>query len=549
MITILSESLINKIAAGEVIDRPASVVRELIDNSIDADATKIDIEVLYGGKRLIRVSDNGIGMNRDDAILSLERHATSKIKTEDDLFRLSTLGFRGEALPAIASVSKLVITTSPVNDRIGTRVEVLAGGSREVRDAPPINGTVVEVRDIFYNTPARRKFLKGVSTELSHIIDIVTQRALAYPDIAFSLLHNNNELLNVQLATNIRERFLQVYGDEFVEGFIEVENEADGIKVYGFISPPMFIRDRRSHQFIFINKRAIKNPLISHAIYSGYGERLPRGRHPSFFLFIEIEPSKVDVNVHPAKMEVRFESSQDVYQCVERAVYIASHPRDVMEYKPIVRETPSVGEDLAGWSLATQTGFFTTGGVALPQRYFPIGDSFIASVTDKGLMIIDQHAVHERILYERLLKKAEIVAEPLFLPLRIELPNREHNILLNHKELLKCIGFEIGDFGGRDIIVKAIPRELKKADIREILIDIASGILEEVSDGREELLKRVCANLACHRSVRGREQLNNEEIISMLSELEGCSEPDRCPHGRPTRVILSMEDLRRMFKR
>lgn len=553
MIIILPESLINKIAAGEIIERPASIVRELIDNSIDANATRIDIEVIHGGKKLIKISDNGIGMSRDDAILSLERHATSKLRVEDDLFNISTLGFRGEALPAIASVSKVTITTSTKNDHIGTRVEVSMGEKR-VSDAPPLNGTIVEVRDIFYNTPARRKFLKGISTELSHIIDIVTQRAIAYHEISFSLTHNNNEIMNVCSTNNLKERFLQLYGEDFVSEFIETQNAADGIRVYGFISNPEFIRDRRSHQFIFINRRAIKNPVVSHAIYNGYGAFLPKGKHPAFFVFIEIEPKMVDVNVHPAKMEVRFESPDEVHRCVEKATYDAIHPKEIAgcespTYEPSFYETPSVREDTMGFLTATQRDFFRDGITSMPQRYLYIGDSFIAVITDKGLMIIDQHAVHERILYERLLKRVEIKPEPLFLPFRIELPDREYNIILNHKRMLQEIGIEIEDFGGRDVIVKAIPRELQKADIKGILIDIALGIHEDVRDDRESLLKNISAKLACHRSIRGEEPLNDEEIGSMLLELERCSEPERCPHGRPTRILFSMDDLKKMFKR
>jgi len=551
LIIILPDSLINKIAAGEVIDRPASVVRELIDNSIDANATRIDVEVIHGGKRLIRVSDNGTGMNRDDAVMSLERHATSKLRTEDDLFRISTLGFRGEALPAIASVSKMVITTSSGDEQIGTRIEVAGGEKKRVSAAPPLRGTTVEVRDIFYNTPARRKFLKGVSTELSHIIEIITQRAFAYPDISFSLMHNNNKILDVISTPNIRERFLQLYGEEFVSEFMEIRNERGGINIKGFVSTPESLRERRSHQSVFVNRRAVRNHIVNHAIYNGYGEFLQRGKHPAFFIFIEIEPEMIDVNVHPAKMEVRFESPQEIHQCVEGAVHAALHPERVEEYykEPLSEDRLTVREDMVSPLSYIQRGFFTDGVASAPQRYLRIGDVFIASVSDKGLMIIDQHAAHERVLYERFLKKRGLNPEPLFLPFRIELPKREHHIITSHLKLLNEIGLEIEDFGGNDIIVKSVPQELKKADIKNILMDIASGIIEEDPDDREAILKEISARLACHRSVRGGSQLNDEEIVSMLSDLERCSEPERCPHGRPTRVFISLDDLKKMFKR
>jgi|Deesub1362A_J573_1020465.scaffolds.fasta_scaffold00162_27 DNA mismatch repair protein MutL len=560
-ISILPENLVNKIAAGEVIERPASVVRELIDNSIDAGATRIDIEILHGGKRLIRVTDNGSGMDRDDAILSIERHATSKLKTEDDLFRISTLGFRGEALPAIASVSKLTLITSRHNGSEGTRVEVHPGGKKMVIDAPPVSGTVVEVRDIFYNTPARRKFLKATSTELSHIIDVVTQRALAYPWISFTLRHNNNELLNTRTTDSLKERLEEVYGGEFVSDLMEIQGEAEGIRVHGFISMPSFHTKRRTHQFIFINRRAVRNPLISHAIYTSYGQTLPKDRHPVFFLFLELEPGMVDVNVHPAKMEVRFESPETIHRCVEEAVYEALHHNDREErgpqessYDSGIKEEGSVREDsLIEDFKGSQTDFFDEGiATPPPPRYFRIGEAFIATITDNGLMIVDQHAAHERILYERFLGMADTAPEPLFLPVRVELPPREYEVILRHREDLRGFGIEIEEFGGRDVIVRAIPGELHRSDIRGLLLDLASGIIEYESSGirqEDELREGIASKLACHRSVRGKEPLNDEEIVTLLRDLDRCREPDRCPHGRPTRILISMDELRRMFGR
>jgi DNA mismatch repair protein MutL len=558
-ITILPDSLINRIAAGEVIERPASIVRELIDNSIDAGATRIDVEVIHGGKKLIRVSDNGRGMERDDAILCIERHATSKLKTEDDLFRISTLGFRGEALPAIASVSKLTIITAPDSEHAGTRVEIGHDGKKKAMDAPPLNGTMVEVRDIFYNTPARRKFLKATSTELSHIIDTVTQRALAYPWISFSLTHNNNDIVSVSATDSLRERFTQLYGEEFVSDFLEIKGTTDRIKIYGFISMPDLHMKRRSHQYIFINRRAVRNPVVSHAIYSTYGEAIPKDRHPAFFVFLDIDTSRVDVNVHPAKMEVRFESPEEVHRCVEEAVYRSLHPEkketepQKISYHGIKDEGIFVreGSVMEGFK-PSQTDFFTSGITSPPRKYFYIGNSFIGAVTDDGLMIIDQHAAHERILYERVLKRTDAGTEPLFLPVRVELPPKEHDIILRYRESLHEIGLEIDDFGGRDVIVRAMPKELHRADMKSLLLDLASGITEHETSGvrqKDELMMKIAAKLACHRSVRGSEPLNNEEIHTMLKDLDECREPDRCPHGRPTRIILSMEDLRRMFKR
>jgi len=564
-ISVLPETLINKIAAGEVIERPASVVRELVDNSIDAGATRIEIEVIHGGKKLIKVADNGSGMDRDDAVMSIERHATSKLRTEEDLFRVSTLGFRGEALPSIASVSKLTIITSPDSSNEGTKIEITPDGKKRVSDAPPINGTVVEVRDLFYNTPARRKFLKATSTELSHIIDMVTQRALAYPWISFLLKHNNNEIINVHVAEDLRERFIQLYGEDFASDFIELRSKNDEIEVSGFISMPDILFKRRDHQSIFINRRAVRNPVVSHAIYNAYGEAIPKDRHPAFYIFLEIDPSRVDINVHPAKMEVRFESPEEVYRCVEEAVYTAIHPEKREDTEPggpsyrvegvgevFVREANTTGL----YQGPVQADFFNSGITPLPRRHFHIGDSFIATITDKGLMIIDRHAAHERILYERFLGQGredmEQGASPLFLPIRVALPPKERDVILRYKETLRQMGLEVEDFGGRDVIVRALPEELHGADMRSLLMDLAGGIVEYETSGigqKNDFISKVAARLACHRSIRGSEPLNEEEISAMLRELERCREPDRCPHGRPTRVLISIDDLKRMFKR
>ncbi len=580
-ISLLPEFLTNKIAAGEVIERPASVVRELVDNSIDAGAGTVSIEVLHGGKKLIGVSDDGTGMGREDASLSFERHATSKIKSEDDLFNITTLGFRGEALPSIASVSKVTLITSPVNSRIGTKVEIGAGHKKEVAEAPPLRGTTVEVRDIFYNTPARRKFLKSIPTELSHIIGIVTQKALSYPGISFLLKHNDSEVINVSAAKDIKERFIQLYGEDFINDFLELGKETvKGIRLYGFSSTTGFARSSRGYQFIFINRRPVKNPTISHAVYNAYKELIPKDRHPAFFLFLEIDPEKVDVNVHPAKREVRFESPDEIHRLVESTIRKALNPRreEVAEYtaSPVfgfkgeqagknkiqgwtVRETLESALQPQGESLSLkndfQTDFFTGGIIPDVHRFFYIGESFVAKVANDGLVIIDQHAVHERVLYEKLLKKTTLDIENLFLPVRVELPAKEFKIIMNYKGLFNDFGLDIGEFGANNVIVRALPRELHRTDMKGLLLDIASGILEQETigtkdeTGKQNLLRNIAAMLACHKSVRGKEPLNNEELSQLVADLEKTEVPDKCPHGRPTRICFSIDDLRKMFKR
>ncbi|MEW6601112.1 MAG: DNA mismatch repair endonuclease MutL [Nitrospirota bacterium] len=575
IISILPDLLINKIAAGEVVERPASVVRELIDNSIDAGADEIEVEVLHGGKKLIKVSDNGCGMDRDDALMCFERHATSKIRTEEELFDISTLGFRGEALPAIASVSKISLATSIANAEYGTKIEISANHKKEISDAPPVRGTTIEVRDIFYNTPARRKFLKTNPTELAHIIDTVVQKAFAYPGIAFRLIHNNIEVLNAPSSSGISERFRQLYGDEMIGEFLDVNKESKAINVRGFIASPDFTRAARSHQLIFINRRPVKNTTVNHAVYNAYDNLIPGGRHPAYFLFIDINPHNVDVNVHPAKREVKFERPDDIHRFVRAAVYEALNPgmeinvdglsaplafdhvkRSITSY-PVGSTSGStfVGEAAGPQFNHTQTDFFASGMTEDVAPFFSIGEAFVAKVTGDGIELIDRHAAHERILYEQFLKKTAIEGDPLFLPLRVELPVKEYGLILKHKPLLQGMGIDIDDFGGNSVIIRALPKTLGRADMRGLLLDVAAGILEEESEGiksdmsDEVLLKNIAARLACHKAVRGREPLNDAEMRRLLADLDRMDEPDKCPHGRPTRIHLSLDDLKKMFKR
>lgn len=571
-ISVLPEILINKIAAGEIIDRPASVVRELVDNSIDAGATQIDIVVLHGGKKLIKVSDNGQGMDIDDARLCFERHATSKIVREDDLFDITTLGFRGEALPSIASVSKVILISSTSNATAGVKVEIEANNKINTSDAPPVQGTTIEIRDIFYNTPARKKFLKTNPTELSHIIETVTQKAFTFPEISFSLLQNNKEILDVPVASDLKERFKQIYGEDFTSEFLEFKTTGKVINLTGFCSSANFTRASRSHQFIFVNKRPVKNPTINHAVYSAYSNIIPRDKHPAYFLFLDIDPEIVDVNVHPAKREVRFERPDEIHRAVSATVYEALNPGfssrtgvassenasgsyAVPDFRVNTQNAPIVSESVQGLLKDSQTDIFRSGITPDISVFYYIGEAFVARTSVNGLEIIDQHAAHERILYEHFLNKTSIETDTLFLPLRIELPVNEHNLIIRNKNLLNGLGLDIEDFGNNNIIVRAIPKELKKAEMNELLLDIASGIMEEETSGikgeltAQSILKNIAARMACHKSVRGSEPLNNEELTVMMSDLEKTEAPDRCPHGRPTRIFLSIDDLNKMFKR
>lgn len=557
-IIILSSNLRNKIAAGEVIERPASVVKELIENSIDARSSDIQIEILYGGKHLIRVSDNGTGMDRDDAVLAFERHATSKILTDADLFNINTLGFRGEALPAIASVSKVKIITGIKGSSVGTSIELIGGEGKGLKDAPAYSGTSIEIRDLFFNTPARKKFLKTNPTEIYHIVDAVTRAAISQIEISFRLTTDSKETMNLSVASSMKERLVQIFGTELFSGLSEVNAEAEDMKLTAFVSDTKNFRNSKANQFIFINRRPVRDPSISHAIYSAFEGILPQGMHPVFFIFLELDPRRVDFNVHPSKKEVRFEDKETIYKFVRR------HVREVVkgglnEYTRPFTETPSTGS--SGYYNQYKTGDASdnfSGGLAvseplafgftptLPHIY--LGDTFIALSGKGGLTIIDHHAAHERILFEKLLKGMSSISRQLLFPKPIKLPPKEYNLLFNNKETLHSLGIEIDDFGQNTLIVRAIPDELENADITGILSDIAAGLIEGKFSANS-LKKDIAARVACHSSVRGKEILNSEEVARLLADLEKTEHPDQCPHGRPTRIFYSLNDLNKLFKR
>lgn len=559
-IKILMPDLRNKIAAGEVIERPASVVKELIENSIDAGSTDIRIDVLYGGKKLIRISDNGVGMDREDAMLCFERHATSKLATEDDLFNIKTLGFRGEALPSIASVSKVKLITGLKDSTLGVSVEIHGGEVKEVKDFPSI-GTSVEVRDLFFNTPARKKFLKSKSTELLHIIDIATKEALSHWEIGFRLTSDNHETINLPRASGPKERIMQIYGDEFLDGLMEVnkfvENLDEGqwinIKMNAFVSKSGSFRNNKAHQFIFVNRRPIKDQSISHAVYQAYEGILPHDKHPIFFLFIEIDPRKIDFNVHPTKREVRFEDKESVYRFVNSAIRGAMKGERIEYTKQFTEMPPHLPSEFIYneqsliqpvSEISENLEFLYT--PSLPFIY--LGDTFIAVSGKGGLTLIDHHATHERILYEKFLKGVDLNSHQLLFPRQVKLSHKEYRIILENLSILRDFGIEIDDFGHNTIIVRSLPDVLKEADIRGILSDIASCIIEGVPPDKS-LKEALAAKIACHKSVRGKEILNQEEISSLTVQLEQTDHPDQCPHGRPTRIFFSLDDLKKMFKR
>lgn len=573
-INVLPLNLRNKIAAGEVVERPASVVKELMENSIDAGASRIEIDILKAGRRLIRVSDSGIGMDREDALLAFERYATSKIKDEDDLFNIMTMGFRGEALSSIASVSKVKIVTSYQNET-GTCIEIIGGDVKEIKDCPSI-GTTIEIKDLFFNTPARRKFLKSDSTENYHIIDAVTREAIAHYQIGFVLRIDGDNALNLPPALSFRERLVQIFGKDFVDDLMETEAKDSQIGIKAFLGKAANLRNNRNNQFLFINNRPFKDQSITYAVYKAYEELIPKDKHPVFFIFLEMNPQKVDFNVHPTKREVRFEDKNGVFNFVYQAakealkagIGVMELQKDgVMEYWSNEKTTEGISQYSNTPSL--QNGMF---GISEPLSLYGdvtadtipaiyLGDTFVAVPEKGGITIIDYHAAHERINYERLLKGNNAQSYRLLFPQQIKLQSSEYKAILDNLQVLNVFGLEAEDFGHATLIIRSLPEFLKDADLNALMSDIAASLINEGQRLRfkgqgndmlepiDSVRKILAAKLACHKSIRGREVPDGVRIVQLLKDLGNADNPNSCPHGRPTRIFISQDELRKMFKK
>ncbi|MCE5313281.1 MAG: DNA mismatch repair endonuclease MutL [Nitrospiraceae bacterium] len=567
-IKVLPEDLRNKIAAGEVIERPASVVKELVENSIDAGASRIRVDIMRAGKKLIRVSDNGRGMERDDALLSFERHATSKISSDKDLFNITTNGFRGEALSSIAAVSKVMIATS-VESGSGTCVDIEAGQIKSVKECSAA-GTTIEIKDLFFNTPARLKFLKTDSTENFHIIETVTTQALANHSIGFNLGIDGNETLSLPPASSIKERIVQIFGSSLADELKDAMPEGPGIRSHVFAATPECARSTRALQYVFVNKRPVKDQTASYAVYKAYEGLIPKEKHPVFFVFLSIPPDRVDFNVHPAKREVRFADKSAVFNHVKMAVRDAvaqtgllSSPENIQydkydavqpvsefiqqnySYESFQSAEPQVCEDAA---------CYTNG---IPFLY--LGSTFVAVQHPDGLMLIDYHAAHERINYERFMNKELFNAASLLFPAQVQLRPSEYSSILANLSLLKEFGFDIEDFGSNSVIVRTCPDLLSVGDFGELLSDIANCLAEadHVKDKTDMDLepvnaakKSLAARLACHSSIRGRSEAPDAfRIANLLKDLRKTETPGCCPHGRPTTHVITLDEMKKIFKR
>ena len=576
-IRLLPEHVSNQIAAGEVVERPASVVKELVENSLDAEARRVTVTIKNGGKSLISVADDGFGMSRDDALLALERHATSKISKAEDLYSIRSLGFRGEAIPSIAAVSRFTLTTRERSTLGGTQIEMAAGKILSVKDVGAPEGTLVEARNLFFNLPARRKFLRAEQTERAHIEHIVTLCALAHPQVAFRLVVDEREVFNLAPSAELQTRLHELYGGQLVEQLIAVKSEKEDVSVSGFIGKPGVSRGDRRQQHLFVNGRPVESKGINFALLEGYHTALMKGQYPVTFLFIDIDPNLVDVNIHPAKREVRFRDEFAVRQCVIDAVRHAIEPKGTV--RPLEVSAVGRGEPLARPPLVLRgAGDSASRPYQQPTMTMPlhgevaivptqeihtdegawrifgvIGQLYVLVESPEGLVLMDQHAAHERVLFEKMLK--ELASDPapsqkLLLPLTLELDARDAVFLQSNLKTLHKLGIGISEFGDKTFLIDALPPYFQLENLSQTF----RNIVDELRQTGEEVHARrlgedKIATTVCRHAVKARDPLKGEELRALLERLHKCELPYTCPHGRPTMIQISYAELEKKFGR
>jgi DNA mismatch repair protein MutL len=595
-IRVLPENLSNKIAAGEVVERPASVVKELLENALDAESTRIIIEVEKGGQSLIQVSDNGVGMRHDDALLAIERYATSKISTDDDLFAIRTLGFRGEALPSIASVSRFSLTTRDKSSDAGTEIIVDGGKIKGVSEvgAPP--GTMISVKQLFFNTPARKKFLKTIGTEMSHIADTVARMALGHPQAQFRLNHNNKAVKSWPLVSRHLDRVVDVLGKDLRPDLHTLEFNRNGLSISGWICSPRVTRRTSRGLYIFVNGRFVRDRTIQHGVFKGFAQRLVKGQFPISVVFIKIPFDQVDVNVHPTKNEVRFVNPHQVHEAVKSAIAQTLYEIDRVNWRPVngsqrqePQKTPQIAESSSSFAPAggevvkgdfgfrisdfgiknrgqqpaagnqqpaassRQAQIFGNRGFSSLRVVGQLHNTYIVCESDAGLVLIDHHAAHERILFEQLQRRAadqQAAAQQLVVPETIELNFREAEILGRMLSDLKTFGLEVEPFGKNTFVIKAVPELLSGRDVKPVIHEIVEKTAAVgYSPGLKEALDECRMVMACHGAMRANQALTEKQIEKLLRQLDECDHPSHCPHGRPTWIRWDLATLQKSFKR
>ncbi len=639
-IKILPELLSNKIAAGEVVERPASVVKELVENALDAGSKRIIVDIAQGGRSLIRVSDNGSGMNRDDGLLALERYATSKIYKDQDLFSINTLGFRGEALPSIASVSRFSLVTRDESADAGTEIVVDGGKIKNVAEVGAPRGTMVSVKQLFFNTPARRKFLKTVGTEMGHIADRIASIALGHPGVHFRLSHNEKIVKNWLMAAEPFDRVVDVLGNDLKNDLLAINSQTDRISVSGWIASPRANRRTSRAIYLYVNGRFVHDRIVQHALFEGYAQRLVKGQYPVAVIFISVPFDEVDVNVHPTKNEVRFARQKDVHEAVRQTVAqtlsemdrpgwgpaaIESDPEgpvtqrvaEKMEFgrgtaefglrpggasapegsrtrrRPIGRDYAAAKDAKVGkkesetegseWKLVSDYQDQTSNiehpesaAHSAPRNAHPatrppqasiwqkkrFGDmrvigqlrkTYVVCEAEEGLILIDQHAAHERILFEMFSARSadrKPTVQSLLVPETIELGFREAGVLTKILPDLKELGLEIEPFGGNTFVAKAVPALLAARAVKPLIIEIVETIVEiGAAPGLAQALDKCRMIMACHAAIRANQALTESQIKGLLVQMDDCQNPSHCPHGRPTWLRWELRTLEKSFKR
>jgi DNA mismatch repair protein MutL len=636
-IRILSDLVANQIAAGEVVERPASVVKELLENSIDADATRIRIEVEAGGRKLIRIADNGHGMVKDDALLAFERHATSKLRTSDDLLSIATLGFRGEALPSIASVSRLTLETRAPEEEAGNLVEIAGGNILRVEEVGLPAGTTITIRDLFFNTPARRKFLKSEQTELSHIAALVTHYALAHPTRHFELHNTTQALLIAPAVSSSADRLFQIFGRETSNLMLPTTAELDFtraglpepppwkreqdytppdpgyLRITGFVSKPELQKLNRNSVYVFVNHRLVRDKLVIHALSEAYRNIIPPTSFPVVLLFLEMPPQEVDVNVHPAKTEVRFRQPGFVHDFIRDTVRTTlMQSRPVASFAAALHNTPHASAsllldvspmsdgpappvfdpdgqpqseadpalaDIAPFDLAAPPVPESPGRLSFPEAQISVGyaepetpngngtlnalatlkplgqlrDSFILAVNDEGLWIVDQHVAHERVLFEKILREREVEnvqRQRLLMPVLVDLLPAQMVTFARLADELERNGFEAEPFGPNTIAIKAAPVGLEGRELERMLEEVlAVPDREQQVENSETRRRRIAASIACHAAIKINMPLEPAKIDWLLAELGKTEHPTSCPHGRPIALRYSHKDIQKAFQR
>ncbi len=621
-IKILPDYIVNKIAAGEVVERPASVVKELVENSLDAGAKKITVTLKVGGKSLIKIVDDGCGMSSDDALTALERHATSKIKDEKDLEGISSLGFRGEALPSIAAVSRMTIITRSKEEQGGVSINIERGKIRKVKEIGAPVGTSIEIANLFFNVPARKKFLKTTATELSHITRILTNVALSRPGLRLHVEHNDRKLIHAPSASNLQERIAQLFGSHIRSEMTPVDYSIDSYHISGLILKPAHARAGKSEQIIFVNQRPVKNRIVTRAAYEAYSSLLEKGRHPGWIIFIEMDPQDVDVNVHPAKSEVRFANQGRIFSLVRDGVLTAlghadlsvkskqftpketAHRHPIATYRKEVpdmsrKESETIRKMVADYVSTQKDGQESPQAVMPPvatqqtpavrpappeevdfappgeveqaktdveipvgakrdsiSGWVPIGqfhDSYLVCQSRDELILIDQHAAHERVLFDKILHELEnraISSQRLLFPVPVELTPAQTVAMEDYSDCFSELGFTLDNFGQNTFMVKEVPAFLGQEDvvllIKDILAELSqAGHALSISQVKE----KIAASSACKGAVKANQKLKLEEIRSLLNQMEKVSNPYCCPHGRPCVVKYPLSTLKKDFHR